>query len=451
MYLIGNGRVITRNPSQPFIRNGGVIVNGEIITDIDKTEVLKLKYPQAEFIDADGGIIMPGLVNLHRHLSAIYTRGFPNTEFETNEIDHAYINFRSKFENCLDLRACRLYTMAEAITCIKNGITTIFNYHSSPQQPSGSLMSISSVIREAGIRACLCYGVTNEYGRKHCEDAITENTEFIEYAESLQSHQLKAMFGLSSPSTLSNTILKKCAAKNSSGSGFHINLSEDYIELHASLRKFGIRPIERLRSEGLLGSKTILTISEDISKKDAEIIAETDSAAVIEPERDLYFSPNTVYAYPVKPVHEKSALVGMGGGCITDDMFNGLKAAVVLFKNDSESLTQAENDASKMLFTYNPKIASRFFNIKLGILCPGAAADIIIMDYLPYAPISAENADKHIFYGMSGKHCKTTMAGGKLLMLNRKITFIDEIAMNKEIVDFTKSLWKRLSGTKIHS
>ena len=444
MYLIGNGRLLTRDPAQPFIENGSVAVNGEFITEIGETDMLKLKYPQAEFIDAEGGIIMPGLINLHRHLSAAFTRGFPNTGFETNEIDHAYVNFRSKFENCLDLRACRLYTMVEAITCIKNGITTVFNHHSSPQHPSGSLMTISSVIRESGIRACLCYGVTNEYGRKHCEDAITENTEFIEYAESLQSHQLKAMFGLSSPSTLSNTTLKKCAAKNSSGSGFHINLSEDYIELHTSLRKFGIRPIERLQNEGLLGSKTILTFCEDISKKDAEIITETGTVTVIEPEENLYFSSNTVSASPVKPVREKSALVGMGGGCITDDMFNGLKAAVVLFKNDSESLTRAEDDASKMLFINNPEIASRFFNIKLGVLSPGSAADIIIMDYVPFAPFSIENADKHILYGMNGKFCKTAMVGGKLLMLNRKIMFIDEMAVKKEIADFTRSFWKRM-------
>ena len=36
-----------------------------------------------------------------------------------------------------------------------------------------------------------------------------------------------------------------------------------------------------------------------------------------------------------------------------------------------------------MLFENNAKMASKYFDRKLGVLEPGAAADVIVMDYKP--------------------------------------------------------------------
>ena len=93
----------------------------------------------------------------------------------------------------------------------------------------------------------------------------------------------------------------------------------------------------------------------------------------------------------------------------------------------------------------NRIIAEKYFGKTLGILKEGAAADIIIMDYKPFTPLSDENIDGHILFGMTGKLCRTTIANGKLLMKDRELIGIDEEAENAHILEAAKKLWGALN------
>ena len=99
-----------------------------------------------------------------------------------------------------------------------------------------------------------------------------------------------------------------------------------------------------------------------------------------------------------------------------------------------------------MLFLNNAKIAARYFEDPLGVLKPGAAADVIVMDYKPFTPFSAENIDGHILFGMAGRQCETTMCAGKILMRDRVLTCADEEAVNARTLEVSRALWKRLNG-----
>lgn len=68
MLLLGNGTVMTRWEEQPMLRDGCVAMEDGVICALGTTEELKAKYPQAEFVDARGGVIMPGLINVHTHI-----------------------------------------------------------------------------------------------------------------------------------------------------------------------------------------------------------------------------------------------------------------------------------------------------------------------------------------------------------------------------------------------
>ena len=62
MLLIGNGRVITRDQENPYLEDGAVVISGEKIKEVGSLTEMKAKYPEAEFVDAKGGVIMPGLL-----------------------------------------------------------------------------------------------------------------------------------------------------------------------------------------------------------------------------------------------------------------------------------------------------------------------------------------------------------------------------------------------------
>lgn len=63
MLIVGNGRVITRNETVPFMESGAVAMEGNVICKVGNLEELKSEYPQAEYIDAKGGVIMPAMID----------------------------------------------------------------------------------------------------------------------------------------------------------------------------------------------------------------------------------------------------------------------------------------------------------------------------------------------------------------------------------------------------
>ena len=78
MYILANGRLITRDPSNGYIKDGGVVIDGTKIKEVGETAALRAKYPEAEFIDAKGGVIMPAS-SMHIRISIPHWRAaFPS-------------------------------------------------------------------------------------------------------------------------------------------------------------------------------------------------------------------------------------------------------------------------------------------------------------------------------------------------------------------------------------
>ena len=75
MVLVGNGRVITRDPASPYFEHGAVLIDGDKIAGVGDEAALRAANPSAEYVDAHGGVIMPGLVNCHTHIYSGLARG----------------------------------------------------------------------------------------------------------------------------------------------------------------------------------------------------------------------------------------------------------------------------------------------------------------------------------------------------------------------------------------
>ena len=78
MLLIGNGRLITRDSELPYLDDGAVVIEGNLIRDAGSTAEMKSKYPDAQFMDARRRLIMPGLINTHQHYYSTMARGMAN-------------------------------------------------------------------------------------------------------------------------------------------------------------------------------------------------------------------------------------------------------------------------------------------------------------------------------------------------------------------------------------
>jgi cytosine/adenosine deaminase-related metal-dependent hydrolase len=92
----------------------------------------------------------------------------------------------------------------------------------------------------------------------------------------------------------------------------------------------------------------------------------------------------------------------------------------------------------------NPEIASRVWGFPLGELKEGAAADVILLDYLPPTPLNSSTVLGHLIFGLSQAVVDTTICGGRILMEDRKLAIdLDEAEMAARSRELAVKLWDR--------
>ena len=443
MILLANGKVITRDPNGTgYYPDGGVVTDGGKIVEVGTTADLKAKYPLAEFVDAKGGVIMPGLINAHTHIYSALARGLsingynPTNFYEVLDGQWWYI------DRNLDLEATKASAQALVIDSIKQGVTTIFDHHASFCEIPGSLMKIAEVTKEFGMRACLCYEVSDRDGEEKSLQSVQENKDFIDYCEQNPSDMLKAMFGGHALFTISDKTFDRMVAANNGRVGYHIHVSEGMNDVYDSLQNYGRRPVQRLQDHGILGPKTILGHCIHVNTAEMDIIKATDTMCVNNPESNM---GNAVGCSPILQLYKKGILIGLGTDAYTHDMLESLKVLLPMQRHNACLPNVGWREATGMLFENNAKICARYFKKPLGVLKPGAAADVIIMDYKPFTPFSHENVDGHMLFGMEGKNCRTTIINGKVLYTDREFVGIDEGKINAFCMEQSKKLWGELN------
>lgn len=444
MILLANGKVITRgSQGKGYLPDGGVVTDGGKIVAVGTTAELKATYPQAEFVDAHGGVIMPGLINAHTHIYSALARGLSIAGNNPTNFYEVLDGTWWAIDRRLDLEATRASAQALVIDSIKQGVTTIFDHHASFCEIPGSLMKIAEVTKEFGMRASLCYEVSDRDGEEKSLQSVAENKDFIDYCEKNPSEMLKAMCGGHALFTISDQTFDRMNAANNGRVGYHIHVSEGMNDVYDSLQNYGRRPVQRLQDHGILGEKTILGHCIHVNTAEMDIIKATDTMCVNNPESNM---GNAVGISPILQLCKKGILVGMGTDAYTNDMLESLKVALCSQRHNACAPNVAWGEVTSMLFQNNAKMAARAGFPELGVLKPGAAADVIVMDYKPYTPFSDENIDGHMLFGMTGHLCQTTMINGKILMKDRRLTEIDEEAVNAHVLESAKRLWGALNN-----
>lgn len=443
MLLVGNGRVITRDDNNPYFEAGAVAIDGDKIAAVGNEADLKATYPDTEYVDAQGGVIMPGLINAHTHIYSGLARGLSIKGCNPkNFLDNLEMQWW-KIDRNLDLDATRASAYATVLDSIRDGVTTIFDHHASFAEIPGSLFAIKDVCEEVGIRSCLCYEVSDRDGQEKRDQSIRENAEFAQWAAKQDSGMIAAMFGGHATFTLSDETMDKMAEANNGLTGFHIHVCEGMNDVWDSRQnRGGISPVERLLQHGLLGPDTMLGHAIHVTPAEMDIIKETGTWLVNNPESNM---GNAVGCAPVLEFFRRGIPVCMGTDAYTHDMLESLKVFLIIQRHNAAMPNVGWGEAMTMLFKNNALMAGKYFNREMGTLKPGAAADVIVMDYKPFTPFSDENIDGHMLFGMMGKNCRTTIINGRVLYKDREFVGLDEERINAWTLEQSKRLWGTLN------
>ena len=258
MLIVGNGKLITRHTALPFLPDGAVVLEGTRIKQVGDTATLRAAFPDADYIDARGGLIMPAFINTHEHIYSAMARGLSIKGYNPKGFLDILDGQWWTIDRHLTLEQTRYSAMDTMLSCIRNGVTTIFDHHASFGHIGGSLFTIAEAAKELGVRSCLCYEVSDRDGMDKARESVMENAEFIRYALKDDTDMLAGMMGMHAQFTISDATMELAAANKPGEVGYHIHVAEGIEDLHHCLKTYGKRIVDRLMDWNILGEKTLL-------------------------------------------------------------------------------------------------------------------------------------------------------------------------------------------------
>lgn len=433
-----NGIVVTLGENNRVLWNATVVTDGELVAAVGNPAEMQQLFPQANAIDCTGKLILPGFICSHHHFYSTMARGMAIPGEPAKNFVEILEKLWWKVDRALDEEDVLLSAQLPLVDCIRNGTTTVIDHHASPSARDGSLDEIESAVRQAGLRASLCYEVSD---RNIVGAGIAENERFIKKVGKGDG-QIGAMMGMHASFTLSDGTLEKCTGiARDNGVGCHIHVAEDLADREDSLKNYNTTIVNRLHKFGATGRKSIFVHCVHIDESEMDLVAKTGTIVVHNPESNMN---NAVGVTPILKMLQKGVLVGLGTDGMGSDMLVQMRCAYLLHRLANRDPRVAFLEAPQMLLQNNAEIAKRQFDLKLGEIAEGRPADLVILDYCPPTPLSDTNFLGHLIFGLVDAVVDTTVCRGQMLMHNKKILSLDEERLAARSRELAPKMWARL-------
>jgi putative selenium metabolism protein SsnA len=445
--LIINANVISFDPNNPIIEDCSLLIIDGIIKKIGNKETLIQQFPDEERLDAKNHYLMPGNICAHTHFYGAFARGLSIPGDAPANFPEILEKLWWKLDNSLNSQDILNSAQVCLIDSIKHGTTTLIDHHASPKAISGSLDVIAQAVLESGVRASLCYEVTDRGGLDLAKEGIKENLRFIELVRKNYNFgsMISAMFGLHASLTLSDETLEECRQQIPAGIGFHIHVAEHPVDEYDSLKKSGKRVVERLNDYGILGEKTIVAHAVHINIKEINILKETGTWVTHQPRSNMN---NAVGLSDVESMLDYGVKVGMGNDGFSNAMWDEWRSAYLVHKLwNLDPRRMGADIIIKMAVENNASLVNKLFgDLQIGVIAEGANADLIIVDYQPFTPLTSENLPWQMIFGFRDSMILTTIVAGKVLMADHELKTMDEEKITHEALISSKKVWDKFSS-----
>ncbi|MFN8420854.1 MAG: putative aminohydrolase SsnA [Anaerolineae bacterium] len=440
-YLIVNATLVNWSPRQ-IEADRAVLVRGDRIAEIGSAADLRARHPDVrEVHDAKGKLLLPGNICAHTHFYGAFARGMAIPGAPAKDFPEILRKLWWPLDKSLTLDDVRLSAQVCLVDAIKHGTTTLIDHHASPNAIDGSLSTIADVVTDAGLRAVLCYEVTDRDGEEKAQAGIAENVRFLRVTDAYPT--VRATFGLHASLTLSDETLRACVAANSAfGGGFHIHVAEHEADEYDSLQRSGLRTVQRLYKENILGARTIVAHGVHIDDAEMALLYNTNTWLTHQPRSNMN---NAVGAAQIDKMLGLGIKVCLGNDGFSNDMWSEWKAAYLLHKVTSRDPRAANGEhIARIAGDHNARLAEMFFpGTQIGKIAAGAVADLILMDYHPFTPLTEGNLPWHVLFGFESSMLCATIVAGRVLMWDRQLTTLDEAAIAADARSKVPAVWER--------
>lgn len=438
--LITNAQVLTLGKDASILADGAILIEAGRIAAVGPGQELLGEYPDVKRLDARGQYVMPGNICAHTHFYGAYARGMAIPGAPPRDFPQILERLWWPLDKALDRETVRSSALVCLLDAIKHGTTSLIDHHASPNYIAGSLDTIAEAVDQAGLRAVLCYEVSDRDGMDKMEAGISENLRFME--SSADHPRLRGTFGLHASLTLNEASLRACARAAPADSGFHIHVAEHEADEHDSLERSGKRVVQRLDEYGIWREKTIAAHCVHIDTEERQILGERGVWISHQPRSNMN---NGVGAADIDGLLADGIKLCLGNDGFSNNMWAEWKTAYLLHKVVQRDPRAANGmHIAQMAWENNARLVEQFFPGSLiGQITPGARADLIFVDYRPFTPLTGGNLPWHLLFGFESSMVTATICEGELLMRDREILVLDEAQIAAEALALAPKVWEQ--------
>jgi 5-methylthioadenosine/S-adenosylhomocysteine deaminase len=422
--IIEGGILLSMVEGQEPLYDARILISGDTIDEVGARHTGRMPEAQ-ETIDAEGTIIVPGLINSHTHSPMTIFRGMADDlPLKRWLFDHIF-PAEAKYMDPHTVYWASLLACAEMIA---SGTTTVVDGYFLADE-------VVKAFHTAGMRALVAQGVI-DFPAPGIPDPGKNMDVALDFMERWRSFSDRIIPGLfcHSPLTCSQeTLQNSWDISRRFGVPLQIHLSETEDEVMELEQRTGLRPALYLDSLGILGSGLVGAHAIHLNAEEIGLVAERGVKIAHCPESSMKLASG-IAAVDVM-LHE-GITIGLGtDGCASNnnlDLMSEMDAAAKLGKYARLDPTALD---AKAVLTMATRGGAELMGIEdtAGTIEPGKKADITIVDadaphMTPlYSPFS------QIVYSATGGDVRDVIINGAIVYRDRRFTALNPTEIVGEV------------------
>jgi 5-methylthioadenosine/S-adenosylhomocysteine deaminase len=437
-WLISGPTVVTMDAARHVYHDGAVAIRGDRIVAVGPAAEIDAKYHAAHQLKRTDGILLPGLINGHTHAAMTLFRGLGDDENLQDWLQHYIFPAEAKNVSPAFVRAGTQLALAEMI---RSGTTTFADMYYFEDD-------IAQVTKQAGERAVLGETVIDfpAPDNKTPAQALAYTKKFIEHwrGDSLITPAVAphAIYTVSAANLRASAALAR---------GEHapllIHLAETKKEVDDSLKAHHLTPVAYLNSLGVLGPDMVAAHCVWVNAADMRLLARHGVGCVYNPSSNLKLADGMA---PVTKLLAAGVAVGLGtDGAASNNNLDLLREndfAAKLQKLATMDPTALPAEQALALATSEGARALHMER-EVGSIEAGKKADLVFLTLDSPHAVPLYNVYSQIVYALESSDVNTVFVGGRPLLLNRRLTTLDEPAILSRARAYGRRVVESLKGS----
>ena len=444
--LLTGGTVITVDDERRVLDPGAVAIAGERIGYVGTAA--GTPGGARRTIDCAGRAIIPGLIDCHNHLFQGLARGVG----EGMSLWPWLCDFMWPYSAAI--RPSEAITAARlgAVEAVRSGTTAVVDNHYSPADLDTTL-GVAGAMEEVGLRGVVARGMFGDMTEVASAHGLAGS--LFRYPAQEELDITRAAIAARPPGSrvgiwpapinviynAPGLVADAIGLAHDLGTGWHTHCSEARADPDIYLEAYGIRPVEWLAREGLLGRGG--TIAHAIWLDDAEVeaLGEGRTGVSYNPISNQYLASGVLR---LRDLRSAGAIVGLGTdgpGCgHRQDLFEQIKQSMLLQRAHTLDPTVSKAEEAFELAT---REGARYLGIDAGVLAEGYLADVVVVDLMRPHLCPVNRAVATLAYAARGSDVVMTIVGGEVVYENGSCTRVDEAEVMAEAQPAADAVVKR--------